>query len=699
MTERRVVAALTLLSVLCSVADTAISASFRSLLSRDSVVVHGWPLVTLAIVGSSLMGALIIFRYPRHVIGWLLTVVGSLSSVSILAETYMVWVLRNGGPGTDTLAHLSGWLSALTSAPIAFAGLTLMLLLVPDGRLLSPRWRIAVAVPIVGLATSMTAVLLTPPSDVRIDTDPTDASTLTSVLFHIGVIFLLGGIVVSVVSVLIRRHRARGMLRQQLRWISVWAVSLPTGLAILLALNGAESGPAVWLARMPLLLSYASLPLCLAIAVLRYRLYDIDVIINRAVVLACGTAFAAVGYIALVVGVGTLVDARTAAFWPSLLATGVVALAFQPLRRIVVRIADRIAYGGRAAPYEALAGFTRRLGESPDPALLLPAIAHAAVQAVSAQQATVRLRLPGESERVASWPADAEDTRKTTELPVIDRGETLGSITVHMPRGRALRAGDRALLIDLAGQSAVAFRNVRLSMELAAQVELLDRKTEELALSRARLIEARDAERSRLERAIRRDVTSHLDHLPRQLAAMNRNLDRGDTAAALAEMIKDSVDALEALRELSRGIFSTQLARFGLASAVSAHVRRAQDGSTFSTDDAMRERRFSSPIEFAAYFCYVTASSELCAPIAVDLSLRNDRLVITLRAEQSPEPDLVHLQDRLDPLGGDVTWTQAAARSVLTIRLPVREAARARSLSEVRVSPSPRSTAQRVGSG
>jgi hypothetical protein len=699
VSERRVVAALTLLSVLCSVADTAISASFRSLLSQDSVVVHGWPLVTLAIVGSSLMGALIIFRYPRHVIGWLLTVVGSVSSVSILTETYMLWVIRHGGPGTDTLAHLSGWLSALVSAPVAFAGFTLMLLLVPDGRLLSPRWRIAVALPIVGLATWMAGVLLTPPSHVRVDEDPSEASALTSVLLHIGVVLLLGGIVIGVVSVLIRRHRARGIARQQLRWISIWAVSLPTGLAILLLLNTAESGPAVWLARLPLLLSYASLPFCLAIAVLRYRLYDIDVIINRAVVLAFGTAFAAVGYVALVVGVGTLVDARTEAFWPSLVATGVVALAFQPLRRSVVRIADRFAYGERAAPYEALAGFTRQLGESPDPALLLPAIAHAAVQAVSAQHATVRLRMPGDSERVASWPSDAEDIGETTELPVIDRGGTLGSITVRMPPGRALRASDHTLLVDLACQTAFAFRNARLSMEITAQVELLDRRTEELALSRARLIEARDAERSRLERAIRRDVTSHLDHLPSQLAAMSRDVDRGDPAPALAGMIKGSVDALEALRELTRGIYSTQLARFGLASAMSAHVRRAQDGSTFTTDEALRERRFSSRTEFAAYFCYVTASSELCAPIAVDLGLRHDMLVITLRAEQSPEPDLVHLQDRLDPVGGDVTWTQAAARSVLTIRLPVEKAAQARSPSEVCVSSSPRSTAPRVDSG
>ena len=86
----------------------------------------------------------------------------------------------------------------------------------------------------------------------------------------------------------------------------------------------------------------------------------------------------------VVVLVGLAVGGSTAGFWPSLLATAVVALAFQPLRRRVVRVADRLAFGAAAAPYEALADFSRRLGDSPDPADLLPAVADAAAQAVNA---------------------------------------------------------------------------------------------------------------------------------------------------------------------------------------------------------------------------------------------------------------------------------------------------------------------------
>lgn len=675
MIERRVVSALTVLSLLCAVADTAITASFRSLLSQDSVALHGWPLATLAILGSSLMGALIIFRYPGQVIGWLLAVVGSVSSVSLLAESYQVWVTSHDGPGSDSLGYLAGWLSLLFSAPVAFAGFTLMLLLAPDGRLLSPRWRIVAALALAGLATWTAGVCLTSPRDVRIDADSTGGTPLTSALFFVGLMMSLTGIVLAVVCVFIRRHRSFGVVRQQLRWISIWSLSLPTGLAILLLLNGADSGPAVWLARIPLLLSYAALPICLAIAVLRYRLYDIDVIINRAVVLACGTAFAAVGYVALVVGVGASINARTGAFGPSVVATGVVALAFQPLRRRVIRVADRLAYGARAAPYEALASFSRQLGESPSAELLLPAVAQAAVQAVSGQHATVRLHILDGEDRVASWPVDADKSSASTELPVTDQGETLGRIAIRMPVGRALRASDHALLVDLARQTAVAFRNARLSIELAAKVELLDRRTKELAVSRARVIQARDVESIRLERAIRRDVTSHLAHLPAQLAAMSRDLDAGQAAPVLASMITDSVEALEALRVLTRGIYSTQLARFGLASAISAHLRRAGGKSTFTVDDAASEMRFDSRIESAAYFCFARAAQELPAPLAVELGVRHGLLMITVRSAPSPTPDLASLRDRLDPLTGDVAWTQAAARSVLTIRVPVADAA------------------------
>ena len=116
-------------------------------------------------------------------------------------------------------------------------------------------------------------------------------------------------------------------------------------------MNGGEQ---TWASAVPLQFSFLLLPVCFAVAVLRYRLYDVELIVNRAIVLGAGHAVRR-GRLHRTGGRGRS-HARRAGrgFWPSIVATAVVALAFQPLRSSVVRFADRLAYGSRAAPYDAL---------------------------------------------------------------------------------------------------------------------------------------------------------------------------------------------------------------------------------------------------------------------------------------------------------------------------------------------------------
>ena len=104
---------------------------------------------------------------------------------------------------------------------------------------------------------------------------------------------------------------------------------------------------------------------------LRHRLLEIDLIVNRALVVALATVLAAIGYVSVVVVIGSAVGGGASGFWPSLLATALVALAFQPLRRRVVRLADRFAFGAAAAPYEALADFSRQPRRQARPGVLV----------------------------------------------------------------------------------------------------------------------------------------------------------------------------------------------------------------------------------------------------------------------------------------------------------------------------------------
>ena len=294
-------------------------------------------------------------------------------------------------------------------------------------------------------------------------------------MLTLGFLTISAGLVASAVSLVLRLRRSSGVQRQQLRLIALSAALIALGIACLFVVQAVNGGEQSWLAGLPLFIAYFLLPIAFATAVLRYRLYELDVIINRTVVVLAGTAFAAVGYVLLVVTVGNLVEGRTSGFWLSLLATALVALAFQPLRRSVVRLANRVAYGARAQPYEALADFSRRLAEAPSPGTLLPAVAEAAGRAISAAGATATLEVPGSDPVSGTWGTVTGSPDEV--VPVRNEGRDLGSIGVVLPRGRGLRPSDRKLLDALADQTSVAFRNTTLASRLADHVAELDRTT------------------------------------------------------------------------------------------------------------------------------------------------------------------------------------------------------------------------------
>src|SRR5688572_3587379 len=181
------------------------------------------------------------------------------------------------------------------------------------------------------------------------------------------------------------------------------------------------------------MVAYLRVPLFTGVAILRYRLYHIDIFINRAITLAALSGFVTVGYIALVVLIGELFPLTRGLFWPSLLATALVALAFQPVRKKAERLADRLVYGARAAPYVELAEFSKRLQESPDTDDLLRRVAEAAARAVGARRVSIRVDVPGRAPTEAGWPDDRGSGSGPTELrPVVDGEGRLGSLSLTM---------------------------------------------------------------------------------------------------------------------------------------------------------------------------------------------------------------------------------------------------------------------------
>ncbi len=653
--------------------NTAFTAAHRSLLSQTTWAGHGWPLVPLAGAGCALMGALIVSRYPRQPLGWLLCA-ASLLSVTLAAEAYSVWVLDGDGPGSPYWAHVAGWASTLLGWP-AFTALIMVFLISPDGHLLSPRWRWAVWVTVAGLGLHTLGTLTIRPGEFIVG-EQYGSRGVTLPLLTVGYLLVAAGLIASAVSLVLRLRRARDDARRQLLWIASSAVFLAFGVVVILAVPRLQGEEGTWLAALPLWLAQLAVPLCVAVAVLRHRLLEIDLIVNRALVLAMATGLVAVGYVAVVVAIGAAVGEGTGAFWPSLLATALVAMAFQPLRRRVVRVADRLAFGEAATPYRALVDFSRRLGASPDPSALLPAVADAAAHAVNASRASVLLHVEAGPDRLGVWPPSSmhDPTASEVEIPVLDRGERLGSITVTMSAGHPLRHRDLRLLADLADQAGMAFRNARLTVELSGQVDQLARRSRELTESRARLITAGDAERSRLERAIARQVLLHLTPIPDrlcQLSHLDRNPSATLDAALLGPLIESLNAALEALREITRGVYPAQLTRSGLPTALGSLLARTGSAGRLVIEDSATGRRFDPRVEAAAYFCVAEALRDLGAPVVVALTARADQLQLVMTGNDRGGPPLDHVRDRVEAAGGSVSVTADEGHTVVGVRLPV----------------------------
>ncbi len=660
----RVAWVLTALTALIAAADVWVTSTYRPLLSEEAVAVHGFPFVTGAVVGCAAMGALIVARWARHPIGWMLCLIGFTASISLLAEAYGIWVLTADGPGSRSLGGTSSWIAALLGGQLSLAALAIVFLVAPDGHFQSRRWRAVAVVTLLGYGAYAGSLLTLPPTEFQIDRE--NFGPIGSLLSSAGLPLLAGGLLAAMVSMVRRLRRSRGEQRRQLRLIAVSAVLVALSFVYLVVAQSLNGDRQTWISSLPLFVSFLCLPFLFAVAVLRYRLFDLDLIINRAVVVALGTIFAGVGYAGLVLAVAGLVNTRTDGFWVSLLATALVAVAFQPLRRWVVRLANRLAYGARALPYEALSDFSRRLAETPSAASLLPAVAEAAGRAVSAQSSTAVLQVPGSAGISRTWPG-RPDGPSECEVPVRHDGETLGSIGVTMPKGRRLRTADEQLLHDLADQTALAFRNAAMESELAAHVVALDRTNGALAESRRRLLAADDATRRQLESAISREVLSHLEPMPERLRTL-RVAGSGIAASAeLQRLVSETNAALESLRELTHGVFPTQLARSGLSRALRSHVARNGLAAGLQIEPSA-DRRFPARVEAAVYFCCVEVLRAGSTAARIDLEMAGQDLVLQVHGVARGDIDVQSIIDRVEAVGGTPSLDDPL---VLSVSIPV----------------------------
>jgi signal transduction histidine kinase len=606
------------------------------------------------------MGLLIIHRSPANAIGWLLLAIGLNVYIIFLGEDYAAFALLRH-PGSLPAGEFFAWLSTWSYIPFLLMVLVFLPMLFPNGRLLSPRWRVIVASGLAyGLMAFANAFL---PGGVSTRypglTNPLGlegAAPFLRNLLDLSIPFVLVALLGSVASVVVRYRRGDSLQRRQLRW---FLCAVPLGILPFL-LNDVNP----FLSQVLVGLFVPLLPVSIAIAVLRYRLYDIDLVINRALVYGALAVFITAVYVSIVVGLGALIGSsnRPNALL-SILATAVVAVAFQPVREWIQRLANRLVYGRRATPYQVMAGFADRMAETLAVEEVLPKMAEAAARGVDGLAARVTLRLPNGSDRVTTWPPNQSAGEFSHAHPILYRGELVGEIAIGKRPGESLTAPETSLLLDLASQAGLVLHNVRLTSELRARLEEITDQAAQLRASRYRIVAARQTEQQRLEGEIRGSVQGGLESIKAELSRAERLLvqDPAQASAAVDGLTAQTQAALDQLRELARGIFPPLLADRGLVSALQAHLRKGEVHVSIDAAAGLATTRLDPSVEAAVYFACIEALRRATASTIIRLADEGGELRFTVNGIASVmNGEMQDSQDRIAAVGGTLEIREEA---------------------------------------
>lgn len=514
-------------------------------------------------VSFSVTGALLVGSEQARRIGWLLLGIGLTSGLYTSSVSWTAFVLEGDAeaslPAGADLALLTAWVSTWAWFPSFLLVSTVLPQVVPYGRPLpGRRWRVPLwtagafgVVGVVGLGFA--------PGELGIFTgveNPVGSAAADWIFASFGPVLDLGMValvLVSLVSVVIRVLRADGTERRQVGWFG-YAVALTVVLVLV--------APSPWANLFVLLV-----PAGIAMAALRYRLYDLDVLVNRTLVVVLLLGGAGVVYVALVAWVGALVG--TSEGIVPFVAAFAVALAFHPARVRLQRAVDRLFHGRRGDPYALLQDLDRTLREADSPR-----------EALTAAAALVRdgLRLPGVA-LVVALPEGGEVREQAgtlpprpATLPLELHGQQVGTLLVAPRPGRANGSQD----VD--GDARVADADHRVLQDLAgplASAAFALRLSGDLEKSHRALLAAREEERRRLRRDLHDGLGPSLAGIVMGLDVVRSSLGRGDTARAdhLVGTVSDQARAaVDDVRRLVDGLRPPALDDLGLAGALRALV-------------------------------------------------------------------------------------------------------------------------------
>ena len=548
---------------------------------------------TLPYLGASLvlalLGVLLTTRRPEHPISWVLAAMALWGAVGGLAYAYSVEALVTS-PGSLPGGLAAAWCDNWWWLPGLTLPLCALLLLMPDGHLASRRWWPVAALVMVGTVLGSVAVSTSPTFDLP-NAPPIEnplaraGGTAVAVAGVVGVVLVIAGLLASLASFVLRYRNSDGDERQQLRWVGV-----SLGLAVPLFVVGALLwGTVPGIEVLPVLASLA-LPAGIAVAILKYRLYEIDLVVNRALVYGMLTVCVVGGYVA-VVGLAGATLSSGGHLVLSLVVTGLVAVCFQPLRARLQRLVNRLMYGERDDPYSAIAGLGRTLASSTQPGAVLPSVVETLGRTLALQYVGVALAGDGGLRDVVAIAEHGTPGPDILTFPLAHQGIEVGELRLSPRPGERLRERDQRLVVDLAPQVAGAVHAVGLSQELQ--------------LARQHIVQLREEERRRIRRDLHDGLGPALAGLTFTLEAV-RNLAESDIRRA-DQLLASATDQVQTMigdvRRLIYGLRPAALDQLGLAASLRGlAAQESSPGTTVTIDAPGSLPPLPAAVEVAVYW-------------------------------------------------------------------------------------------------
>jgi two-component system NarL family sensor kinase len=617
-----------------------------------------WITDVIGAMAVALPAGLVAARRPSNPLGWLLLGLALASGVTVASREYALHALAPGSGlpgGTGAL-----WVSTWTYADFPF--LVALVFLFPEGRLLSRRWVPAFAIGLGAAALAVVWLAVEPgpmlPSGRPLN--PLPWPWLYDLIARLGQTILvvnLAAVAVGLVTMLLRARSVTGTARRQIVLVAIATLILVSEIG---HEDFAYYAGAVYVGAAVTVLFVV----CMAVAILHYRLYEIDLVVSRTLVYGGLTIVLGAAYVGIVVLADTVTPDRIAGSVP---AAVVVALLFAPVRERLQQTSDRLLFGDREDPYAVISTVSQQL-DGEHPGQILPALAATVAQTLKLPYVAIELDHDDGRELAAEH---GHPRGEPVALPLTYGGREIGRIGLG-PRSPTERftSAERRLFTDIARQVAVAAHAVQLG--------------EDLRRSSGRLVVAREEERRRVRRDLHDGLGPTLAGISLQIASARVLLDRDPAAAdtLLATLVAETQGAIAEIRRLVYDLRPPALDELGLIPALRMQAERFP-GLEIRVEAAETIGDLPAAVEVAAYRIATEAltnvsrhaAARVCTvSIAVNghLELEVSDDGSGLHADWAPGIGLTSIRERASELGGTcVIETARSGGTRVLARLPL----------------------------